>query len=116
MLLILTLWDLLIKKIIWNRRKLIEIYESDIFEKKFIVNPLKRVFEKLFALTRYYEDQGDEVMELFVDMVMNSLYAEQIRKDIEEECACISELRKLTEYDESVEEYWSIEKVDKLLN
>ena len=39
---------------------------------------------------------------------MNSLYGEQIRKDIEESFACKSETWMKTEYDERVKEYWRI--------
>ena len=37
---------------------------------------------------------------------MNSLYGEQIRKDNEENFACISEAWMMSEYAERVKEYW----------
>ena len=37
---------------------------------------------------------------------MNSLYGENIRKNIEEKIACKSEARMVTEYDERVKDYW----------
>ena len=37
---------------------------------------------------------------------MNSLYGENIRKDIEEKFACKSEAWMMTEYDERVKDYW----------
>ena len=39
---------------------------------------------------------------------MNSLYGEQIRKDIEEEKACKSGYWMLNEYGEKITDYWSI--------
>ena len=39
---------------------------------------------------------------------MNSLYGEQIRKDIEENFACKSEALMMSEYDERVEDCWKI--------
>ena len=39
---------------------------------------------------------------------MNSLYGENIRKDIEEKFTCKSEAWMTTEYDERVKNYWKI--------
>ena len=39
-------------------------------------------------------------MQLLVLLIMNSLYGEQIRKDIEESYQCKSEMWMQTEYDE----------------
>ena len=39
---------------------------------------------------------------------MNTLYGEQVRKDIEEKIACKSEAWMMTEYDERVIDYWKI--------
>ena len=39
---------------------------------------------------------------------MNSLYGENIRKDIEEKFACKSEMWMQTEYDERTKDYWKI--------
>ena len=38
-------------------------------------------------------------MQLIVKLIMNSLYREQIRKDVEESYSCKSENWTLTEYD-----------------
>ena len=45
-------------------------------------------------------------MELLVKLLMNSLYGEQIRKDIEESFSCKSECWMMTEYDERGKDYW----------
>ena len=44
-------------------------------------------------------------MELLVNLLMNFLYGEQMRKDIEEKYSCKSEYWMCTEYDERVEDY-----------
>ena len=47
-------------------------------------------------------------MQLFVKLLMNSLYGENLRKHIEEKFACKSEDRMMTEYDERVKYYSKI--------
>ena len=47
-------------------------------------------------------------MQLLVKLIMNSLYGEQIRKDIEESYQCKSEMWMQTEYDERVLDYQKI--------
>ena len=48
-----------------------------LYIEKILVNPFKR-----FELKKQYKDQGDEVMKKLVEMLMNSLYGEQITIDI----------------------------------
>ena len=92
--------------------KVVEIYEGVIYRENFKVSPFKKVIDKLFALRQKYEDEGNEVMQLLVKILMNSLYGEQIRKDIEEKFACKSELWMQTEYDERVKDYWKISSIN----
>ena len=47
-------------------------------------------------------------MQLLVKLMMNSVYGEIIRKDIEETFACKSEAWMMSEYDERVKDYWKI--------
>ena len=47
-------------------------------------------------------------MLLLVKLLMNRLYGEQIRKDIEEKFACKSEACMMSEYDERVKVYRKI--------
>ena len=63
--------------------KVVEIYEGVICREKFKVSPSRKVIDKLFASRQKYKDEGNEVMQLLVKILMNSLYGEQIRKDIE---------------------------------
>ena len=55
-----------------------------------------------------YKDENNDVMQLLVKLLMNSLYRENIRKDIEEKFACKSEAWMMSEYDERVKDYWKI--------
>ena len=88
--------------------KVIEIYEGVIYQKNFKVSPFRKVIEKLFALRQKYKDEGTDVMQLLVKLLMNSLNGENIRKDIEEKYACKSEAWMMNEYDERVKDYWKI--------
>ena len=45
-------------------------------------------------------------MQIILILLMNSFCGEQIRKDIEEKIACISEYWMMIEYDERVNDYW----------
>ena len=88
--------------------KVIQNYEGVIYRKKFKVNPFTKVIDELFALRQKYKDENNDVMQLLVKLLKNSLYGENIRKDIEEKFACKSEVWMMTEYDERVKDYWKI--------
>ena len=47
-------------------------------------------------------------MQMLVKLIMNSLYGEQIRKDIDESYECKSEHWMMTEYDERILDYQKI--------
>ena len=76
-----------IKEIVKIGGKIIEIYEGVIYRENFKVSPFRKVIDKLFALRQKYKDEGNDVMQLLVKLLMNSLYGENIRKDIEEKFA-----------------------------
>ena len=103
-----TLTSVDIQEIVKIGGKVIEIYEGVIYRKNFKVSPFKKVFDKLFALRQKDKDEGNEVMQLLIKLLMNALYGEQIRKDLEEKFACKSEMWMQTEYDEKVKDYWKI--------
>ena len=92
--------------------KVEEIYEGVIYRENFEISPFRKVIDKLFALRQKYKDEGNNVMQLLVKLLMNSLYRENIRKDIEEKFACKSEYWMQTEYDERVEDYWKISDIN----
>ena len=47
-------------------------------------------------------------MQLLVKFLMNSLYGQNLRKDIEENFACKSETWMVDNYDERVKDYWKM--------
>ena len=86
--------------------KVIEIYEGVIYRENFKISTFRKVVEKLFALREKYKDQGNDLMQSLVKIIMNSLYGVQIRKDIDQFYKCKSEHWMRTEYDENVLDYW----------
>ena len=88
--------------------KVIEIYEGVIYRENFKVSPFRKVIDILFKLRKKYKDENNDVMQILVKLLMNSLYGENIRKDTEEIFACKSEYWMMTEYDERVKDYWKI--------
>ena len=69
---------------------------------------LKKVIDNLFELLQKLKDENYDVMQLLVKFIMNSLYGEQNRKDIEESFQCKSEMWMQTEYDERVLDHQKI--------
>ena len=104
-----TLTSVDIQEIIKIGGKMIEIYEGVIYRETFKVSPFKKVIDKLFELRQKYKDENNDVMQLLVKLIMNSLYGEQIRKDIEEIYQCKSKMWMMTEYDERVLDYRKIQ-------
>ena len=88
--------------------KVIQIYKGVIYRENFKVSPFRKVIDKLFALRQQYKDENNEVMQLLVKLLLNSLYGENIRKDTDENFACKSEAWMLSEYDEREKDYWRI--------
>ena len=88
--------------------KVVEIYEGVIYRENFKVSPFRKFFDKLFALRQKFKDEEIDVMQLLVKLIMNSLYGENIRKDIEEKFACKSEALMMSECDERLKDYWQI--------
>ena len=103
-----TLTSVDIHEIVKIGGKVIEIYEGVIYRENFKVNPFRKVIDILFKLRKKYKDENNDVMQLLVKLIMNSLYGENIRKDIEEKFVCKSEMWMETEYDERVKDYWKI--------
>ena len=101
-----TLTSVDIEEIVKIGGKVIEIYEGVIYRENFEVSQFKKVIDELFALRQKYKYKNNEVMHLLVKLLMNGLYGEQIRKDIEEKFACKSEYWMMSEYDERRKDYW----------
>ena len=62
----------------------------------------------MFALRQNYKDEKNDLMQGLVNLILNSLYGIQIRKDINESYCCKSEYWIQTEYDENVLDYWNL--------
>ena len=107
-----TLTSVDIQEIVKIGGKVIQIYEGVIYRENFKVSPFRKVIDKLFALRQKYKEEGNEVMQLLVKLLMNALYGEHIRKDIEEKFTCKTELWMMTEYDERVKDYWKISNIN----
>ena len=75
------------QEIVQNGGKVIEIFEGVIYRENFKVRPFRKVIDKLFALRQKYKDEKNDVMQLLVKFLLNSLYGENMRKDIEEKFA-----------------------------
>ena len=107
-----TLTSVDIQEIVKIGGEVVEIYQGVIYRENFKVSPFRKVINILFKLRQKYKDEGNEVMQLLVKLLMNSLYGEQIRKDIEEKFASKSEMWMQTEYDERVKDYWKISNIN----
>ena len=97
-----------IQEIVKIGGKVIGIYKGVFYRESFEVSPFRKVIDKLFALRQQYKDDNNDVLQFLVKLLMNSLYGENIRKDIEEKFACKSEAWMMSEYDERVKDYWKI--------
>ena len=86
----------------------IEIYEAVFYREKFKVSPVKKLLDEIFALRQSYKDEGNDVMQLLVKLIMNALYGEFLRKEILESFECKSEPWMMTENDERVLDYYKI--------
>ena len=88
--------------------KVIEVYEGVIYRESFKVSPFREFIKNLFDLRLMYEKNGDEILQEMVKLIMNSIYGQTIRRDIEDEFSCKTEHWMRTEYDERVKDYWKL--------
>ena len=61
--------------------------------------------EYLFVLRQKYKDEGNDLMQSLVKLIMNCQYGVQIRKGINESYKCKSEHWMQAEYDDNVLDY-----------
>ena len=97
-----------IQEIVKIGGKIIEIYEGVIYRENYKISPFKKVIDKLFELRQKYKEENIEVMQLLVELIMNSFFGEFLRKDILESYQYKSEMWMMTEYDERVLDYQKI--------
>ena len=97
-----------IQEIVKIGGEIIEIYESIIYRENFKISPFRRVLEKLYALRQKYKDEKNDLMQGLVELIMNTLYGVQIRRDINESYYCKSETWMKREFDGNVLDYWKL--------
>ena len=95
-------------KIVKIGGKVVEIYEGVIYRGSFKISPFRRVIEKLFASGQKYKGEKIDLMHGLIELIMNSLYGVQIRRDINESYYCKSETWIYAEFDENVLDYWNL--------
>ena len=66
----------------------------------------------MFALGQKNKEENNEVMQLLVNLSLNSLYGERSRKDIEKRFACKSEYWMTPESIERVKDFWKTSHVN----
>jgi len=103
-----TLTSVDIQEIVKIGGKVIEIYEGVIYRENFKTPPFRNFIKDLFDLRLKYRKEGEEILQEMVKLIMNSIYGQTIRKDIDDEYLCKSEQWMKTEFDERVKDYWKL--------
>ena len=67
-----TLTSVGIQEIVKIGGKIIEIYKGVIYRENFILSAFRNVIVKLFALRRKYKEEKNDVMQLLLNLSMNS--------------------------------------------
>ena len=76
----------------------VEICEIVIYRKNFKTSHFMKHVEKFFNSKQKYKDENKDSLQGLVKLVVNSLYAVQIREDINESFYCNSETWMKTEF------------------
>ena len=83
-----TLTSVDIKEIVKLGGKVSKIYKGVHYWENFKTSPFTEVFEILFILRLRGKDEGYDIMQKLVKLLMNSLNGENIRKTVTEEYKC----------------------------
>ena len=67
------------------------IYRRVFYREKFKKSPPENVIEKVFASRQKYKEEGNDLVQGLVELIMNSLFGTQIRRDINESHYCKSQ-------------------------
>ena len=73
-----TLTSVDIREIVKIREKIVQIYECVIYQENFKTSPLRKDKDKFFALRQKYKDEGNDLMQKLVKLIVNSFYRVQI--------------------------------------
>ena len=79
-----TLTSVDIQVIVKIGAKVNRIYEGVIYRENFEISPFRKIIAKLFAVGQKYKDEHNDLLQGLVELIMNSLYGVQIRKDIDQ--------------------------------
>ena len=88
--------------------KVITIYEGVIYRENVMISDFRKGIDKTLASRQKYRDEHNDLMQGLNKLIMNSFFAAQNRKDINESSCCKSEHWMQTEYDENVLDYWRL--------
>ena len=88
--------------------KVVQIYEGVIDRENFKISPSRKLIENSFSLRQKYKDEGNDLMQGLVKLIMNSEYGVQIRRDIDEFYKCKSQHWIKTESDGNVLDRWKL--------
>ena len=91
-----------IQEIVKSGGKVVEIYEGVFYRENSKISPSRKPIEKLFAMRQKYKEEHNDLIQSSVNLIMNSLYGVQIRKDIDQSYKCKSQHWMETEYDDNV--------------
>ena len=93
-----------------------EVFEGVIYWENFKIGLYRKGIEKLFAFRQKYTDEGSDLVQNLAKLIMNSLYGNQLRKDINESYKCISQHWMEKVYDDNVFHYWRLPIFSKIEN
>ena len=74
-----------IQEIVRIGGKVIEVYEGVIYRENYKVSPFRDFIKNLFDLRLKYKSEGQDILQEMVKLIMNSIYGQTIRRDIEDE-------------------------------
>ena len=77
-----TLTSVDFQKFVKIRRKVVEIYEDIIYRENFKLSPFRKFIEKLFASRKIFKEEGNDLMQELVDLIIISFPGVQIRKSV----------------------------------
>ena len=73
-----------IQEIVRIGGKVVEVYEGVISRENFTVSPFRDFIKNLFDLRLKYKTEGEEILQETVKLIMNSIYGQTTRRDIED--------------------------------
>ena len=100
-----TLASVDIQKNVCIAERVCRIFEGVVYRENFKISPFRKVLEKLYALRKKCKDERNTLLQSLDKLIMNSLYAVQIRKDNNGFCKCKSQHWMENKCDDNVLDY-----------